>query len=89
LRDITGLSHLIFEGTLDRFPQVQLCAAHSGGYLPFYSAQSDHGCLAFPNPCSGPALKKRPSEYLRDLYVDSIVFSRRRCDIWWRNAAPV
>ena len=75
LETTIALSHLIFEGTLDRFPRLQLCAAHGGGYLPSYSARSDHGCLTFPERCSGPALKKRPSEYLRDLYFDSIVFT--------------
>ena len=25
------LSHLIFEGTLDRFPGLKICAAHAGG----------------------------------------------------------
>jgi len=75
LETTIALSHLIFEGTLDRFPQLKLCAAHGGGYLPSYSARSDHGCLTFPDRCSGLALKKRPSEYVRDLYFDSIVFT--------------
>ena len=75
LETTIALSHLIFEGTLDRFPGLKLCAAHGGGYLPSYSARSDHGCLTFPDRCSGPALKKRPSEYMRDLYFDSIVFT--------------
>ena len=70
-----ALSHLIFEGTLDRFPQVKLCAAHGGGYLSSYSARSDHGCVTFPDRGSGLALKKRPREYLRDLYVDSNVYT--------------
>jgi aminocarboxymuconate-semialdehyde decarboxylase len=75
LETTIALSHLIFEGTLDRFPGLKLCAAHGGGYLPSYGARSDHGCLTFPDRCSGPALKKRPTEYLRDLYFDSIVFT--------------
>jgi aminocarboxymuconate-semialdehyde decarboxylase len=75
LETTIALSHLIFEGTLDRFPGLKLCAAHGGGYLPSYSARSDHGCLTFPDCCSGMPLKKRPSEYLRDLYFDSIVFT--------------
>jgi aminocarboxymuconate-semialdehyde decarboxylase len=75
LETTIALSHLIFEGTLDRFPGLKLCAAHGGGYLPSYSARSDHGCLTFPERCSGAPLKKRPSEYLRDLYFDSIVFT--------------
>ena len=75
LETTIALSHLIFEGTLDRFPGLKLCAAHGGGYLPSYSARSDHGCLTFPDRCSGMSLKKRPSEYMRDLYFDSIVFT--------------
>ncbi len=75
LETTIALSHLIFEGTLDHFPALKLCAAHGGGYLPSYSARSDHGCLTFPDRCSATPLKKRPSEYLRDLYFDSIVFT--------------
>jgi len=67
------LSHLIFDGTLDRFPGLKVCAAHGGGYLPSYAARSDYGCNRFPTACD--ALKKRPTEYLRQLYFDSMVFT--------------
>ena len=70
-----ALSHLIFEGTLDRFPGLKICAAHGGGYLPSYSARSDHGCLTFPDRCKPAVLKKKPTEYLRQLYFDSLVFT--------------
>lgn len=53
-----ALAHLIFEGTLDRFPNVKICAAHGGGFLPSYAARMDHGCSVFPNQCKGPKLKK-------------------------------
>lgn len=69
-----ALSHLIFEGTLDRFPRVKICAAHGGGYLPSYADRSDHGCLTFPDQCT-KAIKKRPTDYMKQLYVDSLVFS--------------
>ena len=67
------LSHLIFDGTLDRFPGLKICAAHAGGYLPSYAARSDYGCNRFPGDCN--AIKKRPTEYLRQLYFDSMVFT--------------
>src|SRR5881409_3572304 len=69
-----ALSHLIFEGTLDRFPGLKICAAHGGGYLPSYGARSDAICVTFPDRCT-KALKKKPTEYLRQLYYDSIVFT--------------
>ncbi len=70
-----ALAHLIFEGTLDRFPNVKICGAHGGGFLPSYAARMDHGCSVFPDQCKGPTLKKKPSEYLKQLYFDSLVFT--------------
>ncbi|HTC89069.1 MAG TPA: amidohydrolase family protein [Bryobacteraceae bacterium] len=75
LETTIALSHLIFDGTLDRFPGLKICAAHGGGYLPSYSARSDHGCATSPPDCSPTPLKKHPSEYLRQLYFDSLVFT--------------
>jgi aminocarboxymuconate-semialdehyde decarboxylase len=69
------LSHMIFEGVLDRFPNLKIIAAHGGGYLPSYADRMDHGCLVFPEQCKGPELKKKPTEYLKKLYVDSLVFT--------------
>jgi aminocarboxymuconate-semialdehyde decarboxylase len=73
-----ALSHLIFEGTLDRFPGLKICGAHGGGYLPSYAARSDRGCIARPDLCTGGPLgplKKKPSEYLRQMYYDTMVFT--------------
>jgi aminocarboxymuconate-semialdehyde decarboxylase len=73
-----ALSHLIFEGTLDRFPGLKICGAHGGGYLPSYALRGDHGCLTQPSACAGGTwgpIKKKPSEYLKQLYFDTMVFS--------------
>ena len=76
LETTIALSHLIFEGTLDRFPGLKIIAAHGGGYLPSYADRSDHACLVGPAGCNpNIMLKKKPTEYLRQLYFDSLVFS--------------
>jgi aminocarboxymuconate-semialdehyde decarboxylase len=78
LETTIALSHLIFEGTLDRFPGLKICGAHGGGYLPSYAGRSDHGCLTRPDLCPGGAhgaIKKKPSEYLKQLYFDTMVFT--------------
>jgi aminocarboxymuconate-semialdehyde decarboxylase len=78
LETTIALSHLIFDGTLDRFPGLKICAAHGGGYLPSYAARSDHGCLTQPARCPGGPygpIKKKPSEYLKQLYYDTMVFT--------------
>ncbi len=71
-----ALSHLIFEGTLDRFPRLKIIAAHGGGYLASYADRSDHACLVGPKGCNPEIkLKKKPTEYLRQIYFDSLVFT--------------
>jgi aminocarboxymuconate-semialdehyde decarboxylase len=74
LETTIALSHLIFEGTLDQFPGLKICAAHGGGYLPSYAGRSDQGCLTFPGRCTR-TLKKKPTEYVRQLYYDNIIFT--------------
>jgi len=71
LETTVALSHLIFEGTLDRFPRLKICAAHAGGFLPSYSGRMDACLIAFPANCK--PVKKEPSEYLKQLYFDSII----------------
>src|SRR5437870_5813235 len=78
LETTIALSHLIFEGTLDKFPGLKICAAHAGGYLPSYAARGDLGCLTRPDLCPGGThgpIKKNPSEYLKQLYYDTMVFN--------------
>jgi aminocarboxymuconate-semialdehyde decarboxylase len=69
-----ALSHLIFEGTLDEFPGLKICSAHGGGYLASYMDRSDHGCITFPKRCNR-TLKKKPTEYLKQMYYDALVFT--------------
>jgi aminocarboxymuconate-semialdehyde decarboxylase len=46
------------------------------GFFGSYAPRSDHGCLVFPENCDKTiVLKKKPTEYLRDIYVDNIVFT--------------
>jgi aminocarboxymuconate-semialdehyde decarboxylase len=70
-----ALSHMIFEGTLDRFPGLKLCSAHGGGYLPSYAARSDYALRIHPEMDTGVRLQKKPSEYLRQLYYDTLIFT--------------
>jgi aminocarboxymuconate-semialdehyde decarboxylase len=71
-----ALQHLIFEGTLDRFPGLKIIAAHGGGYLGSYAARGDHACFVSPQNCNPEiTLKKKPSEYLNQLYFDAMMFT--------------
>ena len=75
LETTIALSHLIWEGTLDRYPGLKICAAHGGGYLPSYIGRSE-ACfdqVASPGGCK--QTHKHPREYLKQLYFDSMVFT--------------
>jgi aminocarboxymuconate-semialdehyde decarboxylase len=65
------LSKLIFGGTLDRHPRLKIIAAHGGGYLPAYAHRADHSYAVRQDAGS---CKCRPSEYLRRIWFDSIVY---------------
>ncbi len=68
------LSHLIFDGTLDRFPGLRVCGAHAGGYLPSYMGRVDVACDVRPN--AKCANKKKPREYFHEqILADSMIFS--------------
>ena len=73
LETTVALSHLIFDGTLDKYPGLKVCAAHGGGYLPSYIGRSDHCVENWPAVCK-PG-EQLPSEYLRQLYFDTLVYS--------------
>ena len=66
-----ALSHLIFSGMLDRHPGLRIIAAHGGGYLPFYIGRSDH---AWEHRPDARIPREKPSEYLRRIYFDSLVY---------------
>jgi predicted TIM-barrel fold metal-dependent hydrolase len=71
-----ALQHLIFEGTLDKFPGLKIISAHGGGFLPSYADRSDHACFVSPPGCDpNIKLKKKPTEYLNQLFFDTLVFT--------------
>jgi aminocarboxymuconate-semialdehyde decarboxylase len=68
------LSHLIFEGTLDRFPGLKICGAHAGGYLASYSGRTDAVC-GRGSGADCRSLRKLPSEYFKkEIYSDTLIF---------------
>jgi aminocarboxymuconate-semialdehyde decarboxylase len=68
-----ALHHLIFDGVLERYPDLKIIAAHGGGFLPAYSGRIDHGWGARSD--AHGSLPKPPGFYLRKIYFDTIVFT--------------
>lgn len=71
-----ALQHLIFGGTLDKFPKLKVIGAHGGRFLPSYAARSDHASFVSPAGCDpNIKLKKKPAEYLNQMYFDSLILT--------------
>jgi len=68
-----ALHHLIFDGVLERYPDLKILAVHGGGFLPAYSGRIDHAWGARTD--ARGALPKPPTAYLKKVYFDTIVFT--------------
>ena len=67
-----AISHLIFDGVMDRHPGLKVCVAHGGGFLPSYAGRMDHAYYARADVREGLPLP--PGEYLKRFYFDTMVF---------------
>ena len=68
-----ALHYLIFDGVLERHPNLKVLAVHGGGYLGAYSGRIDHAWGARSDCNVG--LPKPPTSYLKQVYVDTVVFT--------------
>jgi aminocarboxymuconate-semialdehyde decarboxylase len=73
LETTIALHYLIFDGVLERHPNLKILAVHGGGYLGAYSGRIDHAWGA-RSDCHG-SLPHPPTTYLRKIYVDTVVFT--------------
>lgn len=68
-----ALHYLIFDGVLERHPNLSILAVHGGGYVAAYSGRIDHAWGA-RSDCRR-TLPKPPTSYLKKVYFDAVVFT--------------
>ena len=73
LETTVAVHRLIFDGVMQRYPDLRILLAHGGGYLPAYSGRIDHvwgaredGRVNIPHP---------PTTYLKKMWLDTVVFT--------------
>lgn len=67
-----AISRLVFGGVLERFPDLRILVAHGGGTLPYLAGRLDAAWRSDDEVTR--QLPKPPSEYLKKLYMDSLVY---------------
>ena len=73
LETTVALHYLIFDGVLERYPNLKIVSVHGGGYLGAYSGRIDHAWGARSD--AKDKLPKAPTSYLKKIYFDTVVFS--------------
>lgn len=68
-----AISRLIFSGVLEKHRKLNFILAHAGGAIPYLIGRIDQACKAFK---LGENLSKLPSEYLKQVFIDTICFKR-------------
>jgi len=67
-----AIAHLMHDGVLDRHPGLKICVAHGGGYIAQYIGRMDH---TYDHRTELHAtMKRKPSEYLKQLYFDTVLY---------------
>ena len=76
LESALAVGHLVFDGYLETYPGLKICIAHGGGYVPSYVGRFDHP-YHLRDDCR-VNLTKAPSEYVKKLYFDTVVFTEHQ-----------
>ena len=63
-------AHIVFGGILDKYPDLKICLAHGGGYVPYQRGRWEHGYEVRPEGKLN--ISKPPSHYVSLLYFDTI-----------------
>ena len=64
-------TRLAYSGVLEKFPELNFVISHLGAGIPFLAGRIDRG---YHDPNCGVKTKKPTSEYLKDLYCDTVSF---------------
>ena len=68
-----AVSRMIYDGFLDRYPNLKIIASHGGGALPYLISRMDQ---CFDNiPACREKISVRPSEYMSRICADAVVFA--------------
>jgi aminocarboxymuconate-semialdehyde decarboxylase len=72
IEEVKVMASLIYEGIVDRFPDLKIVISHGGGYFPHNLGRMDRNVTNFPESMKN--ISRKPSDYLRSFYYDTCVY---------------
>jgi len=70
-----SVGYMIYSGVFDRFPKLKLALLHGGGFFPYHLGRFDRGLNSGTGAgTSRIAPSPPPSQYLKNLYFDNLVY---------------
>jgi aminocarboxymuconate-semialdehyde decarboxylase len=81
-----ALGRIIHGGVLEEHPDLKLVAVHGGGFLPFYSSRMDHAYELRPE--GRHHISRPPSTYLKQIYVDCLVYDAEHLGFLIQQMSP-
>ena len=83
--DVTiAASRLVLSGVLDRFPKLKLIMSQLGGAIPMLAERLDRGSSIYPELTG--TLQRKPSEYLKEMYYDTVPYGEVGTPLTYRFA---
>lgn len=70
-----AIASLMYEGVLDKYPRLNICVSHGGGYMPFNYARLTRNWLE--KPSTRVNMTQPPADFLKLLTYDSCVYDPR------------
>lgn len=73
LEEAMAMSSLFYEGILDKYPNLKICIAHGGGFLPYNAGRVERNYT--DKPFTRVNMSKSPMGYMKDFWYDSCVYT--------------
>ena len=74
-----AVARMVYDGFFDRYPKLKIIASHGGGAIPFLAGRLDQ-CYDHIPACR-VKIAERPSQHLRNVYCDTVVFRQDALDM--------
>jgi aminocarboxymuconate-semialdehyde decarboxylase len=72
IEEVKVMASIIYEGIVEKFPNLKIVMAHGGGYFPHNMGRMDRNVTNRPDSMKNIA--RKPSEYLRSFYYDTCLY---------------